>query len=148
MTCRELSRHAAELAALPPSEVPEAVRTHLAGCPGCRTALAAERAVRTMLQAVVQSAAEPPEGFAERVAGRIRRTARRQQDDTWRPAWRLIPAFAAALVVLVVAYGASGPTTPAGLLPLDELTLGERLVLEEAAPSQDLILSAIMEEMR
>jgi hypothetical protein len=87
-------------------------------------------------------------GFAERVAAGIRRAARPQPADAWRPAWQLIPAFATALVVLVVAYGASGPAGPAGLLPLDDLTAGERLVLQEPAPGPDSILSAIMEEMR
>jgi hypothetical protein len=148
MTCRELSRQVAALAARPAPEIPEAVRSHLADCPDCRRSLAAERAARTLLQALVETAPEPPAGFAERVAAGIRRAARPQQADAWRPAWQLIPAFATALVVLVVAYGVTGPTAPAGLLPLDDLTTGERLVLQEPSPSPDLILSAIMEDTR
>jgi hypothetical protein len=148
MECRQVSGQISQLAALPVSGIPEGAREHLAVCARCSRALATERATRGLLRSVAQPVAEPPSGFAARVVGRLRVEQARQQIDAWRPAWGLLPAFAATAVALVIVYGGMSPWTMTGLLPMDDLTAGERLVLQEPASSPDQVLSVIMEDGR
>jgi hypothetical protein len=99
------------------------------------------------LLAALAAPAAPPAGFAERVSETAARAARAAQDG-WRPAGRLVPAFAVAAIVLVAAYGASLSSSAGGLLPLEQLTAGEQLVLQAPSFSPDVVLTAIMSEDR
>lgn len=148
MQCRQVSKEISQLAALPVSEIPEGVREHLVTCARCSRALATERATRGLLRSLAEPVAEPPSGFAAQVLGRLRVEQAREQIDAWRPARGLLPAFAAAAVALVIVYGGMSPWIMSGLLPMDDLTAGERLVLQEPASNPDQVLSAIMEDGR
>ncbi len=148
MDCRQVSRQVSQLAVLPVSRIPEGVRAHLASCGRCSRALAAERATRGLLASLAQPAAEAPANFATRVLAGLRVAEARQQIDAWRPAWGLLPTFAAAAVALVIVYGQTSTWTMTGLLPTEELNAGERLVLQEPVSSPDQVLSAIMEDGR
>jgi hypothetical protein len=68
------------------------------------------------------------------------------ESAVWRPAWGLLPVFAATAAALLILFQASAPPVAAGLVPTANLSLGERLVLEERAPDPDLVLAAVMEE--
>jgi hypothetical protein len=142
MDCKALSREIVRIAGLADGELSPAIRRHLAECGACARALAAERLCRGILRACGEAPVPPP-GFAARVAARLPRLAEAAQ--AWRPAWGLIPAFAAAAAALVIVYGTSAESVPAGLLPVHELTAGERLVFQERGTSPDAILSAILE---
>ncbi len=146
MDCREIRKRKEELGRLAPDRLPDPVRHHLAGCPDCARALQVERGVARLLQAQLDAAPAPPEDFAARVLARL--PARRPAPAiAWTPAWGLLPAFTAAAVVLLVLYQAGG-TPLTGLYPLDDLSAGERLVLQEPASNSDLVLSAILEGSR
>jgi hypothetical protein len=121
MDCRESRQllnafHDGELAGADRSRVEE----HLLGCPACRALLG------RLAQADGAAGVPDPgpgywERFNARVADRIARDAKRERADVLRPkqGWLrqqlryLVPAAAAAaLVVLVVRYGAEGPGSP------------------------------------
>ncbi len=148
MDCRQVSEQISQLAARPVSGVPEGIREHLASCVRCSRALATERTTRGLLRSLVEPPAEAPVGFATRVLAGIRVAEARQQVDAWRSAWGLLPTFAAAAAALVIVYGGMSPGTMTGLLPTEDLTAGERLVLQEPASSPDQVLSVIMEDGR
>jgi hypothetical protein len=63
----------------------------------------------------------------------------------------LVPAFAAMLVVLLMLFqdglapSLSGPAGPAGLLPSEGLSSGERLVLGTSPAEPEIILAAVLE---
>ncbi len=145
MDCKALSREIVRVAGLADDELSPAIRRHLAECGTCARALAAERLSLGLVRSCAAAPAPPP-GFAARVLAALPRRAEAAQ--TWRPAWGLIPAFAAAAAALVVVYGAAVESVPAGLLPVHELTAGERLVLQERGTTPDAILSAILEGER
>lgn len=102
-------------------------------------------------RALVAAAAEglePPAGFAERVlaalppAGPARGRA---EADPWRPAWGLVPAFAAMAAALLILFQSSVTPVVGGLLPVEDLSPGERLVMEARPPDTDLVLAAVLE---
>jgi hypothetical protein len=65
----------------------------------------------------------------------------------WRLGWGLVPAFAAtvALLMILYQYQAAAIAGPVGLLTLEGLSTGERIVLEATPPEPDLVLTAVME---
>jgi hypothetical protein len=146
--CEEIGAHVAEWAGLPPTDVPGWAREHVATCATCGRRLAAARLVRGLVRAGVR-AIEAPEGFAARVAASAGRhaTPGRAEVDLWRPAWGLVPAFAAVTAALLILFEFSpGPgPVPVGLLSAEGLTAGERIVLGTAGLEPDLVLSAVME---
>jgi len=146
-TCANIKRSADKLAGLSPGTLPPGVRDHLAACPGCACALAAARLARGLL-AVAADGPEPAEGFVARVRAALPApgAARHAAEDPWRPAWGLVPAFAVTAAALLLLFQASvAPPGPAGLVPAESLSAGERLVLDARQPDADLLLAAVME---
>jgi hypothetical protein len=96
----------------------------------------------------VTAAPEPPHDFAQRVLAALpARAARRAPEpEVWRPAWGLVPAFAAAAAALLILFQASASPVAVGLVPTASLSAAERLVLEERPPDADWVLTAVMEE--
>lgn len=146
MTCREVRRRIEEIVRGTPDAV-EATRDHLAECRACAEALTVRRAVGRLLAARVAERSDPPADFAQSVVARLPRQAPGREADPWRAAWGLIPAFTAAVVALMLAYQSTDTLAP-GLLPIDDLSAGERVVLQEGGGSPDLLLSAILEGSR
>ena len=146
-SCKALRRTLRDIAALPADRLPPWVRDHLTRCSGCARALAAARLTQGLLSTVA-AGPEPPQEFAQRVLAALpARPARRPAEPgLWRPAWGLVPAFAATVAGLLVLFQASASPVTGGLVPTANLSAGERLVLEERPPDQDLLLAAVMEE--
>jgi len=103
--CEEIRGRVADLAGLQAEGLPPAVRQHLAGCPACARVLAAARVARGLLAAAA-AAPEPPAGFAARVLGALPAAPapRGAEEELWRPAWGLLPAFAAAAAALLFVF--------------------------------------------
>jgi hypothetical protein len=146
-TCRAVGKHLADWAALPPEEIPDWARNHLATCRECGRRLAAARLARVVVMACGEAAAPPP-GFADRVAATVFRgpAPGRMEAELWRPAWGLMPAFGAVVVALLILFQFSLTPEPTGLFSPEGLSAGERLVLESSAPETDLVLAAVLEE--
>ena len=145
-SCEELKRQIEELSAVHPGELPETVRRHLAECPACFTLLARERLVRGLVTAAAVGV-EPSPDFAEKVLASLPRHLAPvpAEADPWRPAWGLVPAFAATAAALLLFLVQSGSTPgTSGFLPTDGLSTSEQLVLETSAPDLDLILEAVL----
>lgn len=145
--CRRINQDITELAGVPPEELSPWVREHLVGCPACTRALEAARLTRGLMAATA-SGSEPPADFARRVAAAVPAGPPpfpAEASDLWRPAWGLVPAFAATAAALLILFQASGAPGPGGLVPVEGLSAGERLVLEARPPDPDLILAAVME---
>jgi len=146
-SCGEVEKRIAELAALRATGVPAEIREHLAGCPACTRALAATRLSRGLLAAVAD-APEPPAEFADRVLATLPETRpSRPETELWRLGWGLVPAFAATVALLMILYQFQDSTLPGpiGLVSVEELSAGERIVLEATPPESDLVLTAVME---
>ncbi|HSB71488.1 MAG TPA: hypothetical protein VLT62_19340 [Candidatus Methylomirabilis sp.] len=145
-SCADLRQRVGELATLRAGELPELVRRHLAGCPPCSALLARERLVRGLLTAGVEGC-EPPPGFAEKVLASLPRAVApwRPEADLWRPAWGLVPAFAATAAALLILVQSSAIPDPMGLLPTETLTAGESFVLESPPQGLDLVLTAVLD---
>jgi len=145
-TCKEVERGLAELAVLLPAEMPDAVRRHLTECSACERRLAVERLARGLVAAGVKEMA-PPERFAERVTAAIatRQRPRETETDVWRPAWGLVPAFAAAVAAMFILYQADEGQMPSGFFSTEGLSVGEHLVLGASVPEPDVVLDAVME---
>jgi hypothetical protein len=145
-TCKAVERDLDKLAALRPVELPDWVRSHVAGCPGCNRRLAAARLARGFVISDAEPIA-PPQGFTDRVRTALvsRPEVRRPEPDVWRPAWGLLPTFAAAVVALFIVYQASENGGPTGLFPTEGLSAGEQLVLDTSAPDVDAVLAAVLE---
>jgi anti-sigma factor RsiW len=146
-SCAEVEKRIAEVAALRATEVPAEIREHLAGCPACARALAAARLSRGLL-AVAADAPEPPAEFADRILAALPETRpSRPETEMWRLGWGLVPAFAATVALLVILYQFQNSALPGpiGLVSVEELSAGERLVLEAMPPEPDLVLTAVME---
>ncbi len=144
-SCNEVIRRIGELAAVPVAEIPARVGEHLQGCPACTRALAAARLARGLLAAAAV-APEPPAEFADRVLAALPGpTSLRPDTDLWRLGWGLVPAFAAMAVLLLILYQGSVASGPNGLIPVEGLSSGERLVLETSPAEPDVILAAVME---
>lgn len=145
--CKPIRRTLRDIAALPPDRLPSSVRDHLTSCADCARALAAARLARGFVS-VVTATPEPPDEFARRVLAALPpHPARRPAEPAvWRPAWGLVPVFAATAAALLILFQVSAPPVAAELIPTANLSLGERLVLEERPPDPDLVLAAVMEE--
>lgn len=144
--CEDLRQRVGELATLRAGELPEVVRRHLAGCPPCSALLARERLVRGLLTAGIEGV-EPPPGFAEKVLAALPRSvpASRPEAELWRPAWGLVPAFAATAAALLIILESSAVPDPMGLLPTETFTAGESFVLESPPQGLDPILTAVLD---
>jgi hypothetical protein len=145
-TCEAVTRGMEKLVGLRPADMPEAVRNHVAACPACGRRLAAARLVRGLI-VVGTETISPPERFADRVRTALaaRKAGSRAEVDVWRPAWGLVPAFAAAVAALFIVYQTSEIPGPTGLLPTDGLSAGEYLVLGSPGPEMDDIVTAVLE---
>jgi predicted anti-sigma-YlaC factor YlaD len=145
-TCNVVTRDLEKLAGLRPAELPEVVRDHVAACPACGRRLAAARLARGLVAAATE-AASPPEGFADRVRTALaaRKAGSRPEVDIWRPAWGLMPAFAAAVAALFIVYQTSEVPAQTGLLSTEGLSAGEYLVLGSPGPEMDDIVAVVLE---
>jgi hypothetical protein len=143
-TCRHVGKRMPDLASRPLARLPTEITRHLAACPACRRALAVTRVARGLV-AVLAEAPEPPPEFVDRVLGALPVGRRPAPTDLWRPAWGLVPAFAALVAGLVLLYQpALDPDVP-GLLSIEGLSTSEQLVLDAAVPQPDLVLAAVLE---
>jgi hypothetical protein len=145
-TCDAVVRDTGKLATLAAADLPEGIRTHLAGCARCRHRLAADRLACRLATETVQDVG-PPDGFADRVrialAGRPKTP--RPEAEVWRAAWRLVPVFAAAVAALVLVYRTTeGPGTN-GFPGMEGLSAGEYLVLGSGGTEMDAVLTAVLE---
>jgi anti-sigma factor RsiW len=145
-TCRQVGKRRHDLASRPPDQLPAEIQRHLAACPACRRTLAALRMTRGLL-AVLADAPELPPRFVDRVLGGLPvghlpapRTA-----DPWRPAWGLVPAFAALVAGLVLLNQFVAVPPSISLLPTDDWSLSEEIAFGVAAPQSDLVLAALLE---
>ena len=145
-TCRAVGKHLADWAALPPEEIPDWARNHLATCRECGRRLGAARLVRVVVTAC-GDAAPPPPGFADRIVTAVFRgpVPGRTEAELWRPAWGLMPAFGAVVVALLMLFQFSLTPEPTGLFSPEGLSAGERLVLGSSVPETDLVLAAVLE---
>ena len=145
-SCSAMKRDLAELAALRPDDLPDGVREHVAGCRACARRLATARLSRRLVASVAEEVA-PRSGFAERIMTAVaaRAGVRGPEPDVWRPAWGLLPTFAAAVAALFILYQSSEGPGPSGLFPTEGLSAGERLVLAASAPDADDVLTAVLE---
>jgi len=145
-TCRAVGKHLADWAALPPEEIPDWARNHLATCRECGRRLAAARLVRVAVTACGE-AAPPPQGFADRIVATAFRgpAPRRTETELWRPAWGLVPAFGAVVAALLMLFQFSLTPEPTGLFSPEGFSAGERLVLGSSAPETDLVLAVVLE---
>lgn len=145
--CRRIEVDEAELAGHAAEGLPAWVKDHVAACRSCRRRLEAARLMRGVRAASLE-AGTPPAGFADRVVAALPVVgpAPRPAEESWRPAWGLIPTFAAAAVAAILLYQGSDAPGPAGFLTTDGLSAGEELVLGGSSiPELDLILAAILE---
>jgi hypothetical protein len=145
-SCKPIRRSLTDVAALPADRLPPSVRDHLTRCSGCARALAAVRLARGLLS-IVAVTPEPPDEFARRVLAALpARPARRPTEPgLWRTAWGLVPAFAATAAGLFLLLQASTSPVAGGLVPTANLSVSERLVLDERPPDPDSVLAAVME---
>lgn len=144
--CNVVTRDMETLAGLSPADLPEAVRNHLATCPACDRRLAAARLARGLIAAGPETIS-PPVGFPDRVRTALaaRRVGSRADADIWRPAWGLMPAFAAAVAALFIVYQTAEIPGPTGFLPSEGLSAGEYLVFGSPGPEMDDIVTAVLE---
>ena len=99
----------------------------------------------TSLVRIAGEGVEVPDGFVGRVMARLPRREHAADTDLWRPAWGLIPAFTAAAIALLFVYQTSF-TAPSGLMPIEQLSAGEQLVLQGPAPGPDQVLGVVLGE--
>lgn len=144
--CKTVTRDMERLSGLRPADVPEEVRRHLTACQACSRRLAAARLARGLLVAGAE-AISPPPGFADRVRTALarRKVESPADQDVWRPAWGLMPTFAAAVAALFLVYQTSEMPGPNGLLSTEELSVGEYLVLGSPGIETDDIIAAVFE---
>jgi len=145
-TCERLRKRVADLAKTAPGDLPADSGRHLAECPACARVVAAARLAKGLV-VVAADGPKPPPGFAERVLAALPLAAQPSdaEADLWRPAWGLVPAFAATAVALLLLFQASTAPGPAGLLPTEPLSASEQLVLDASTPNLDMILAAVLE---
>lgn len=145
-SCEDLKRRVAALATVRAGELPETMRRHLAGCQACSALLNRERLVWGLVTAATEGV-EPAAGFAEKVLASLPRDLAPvpAETDLWRPAWGLVPAFAATAAALLLFFIQSSSTLgTSGFLPTEGLSTSEELVLENPAPDLDLVLAAVL----
>ena len=146
-TCKAVERSLEVLSGQSRGELPDWVLDHATACPGCNRRLGAARLSQVLVAATAE-AALPSEGFADKVRTALaaREGRRRVGSDVWRPAWGLVPTFAAPVAALCIVYESGpAPSTTAGFFPTDELSAGENLVLDTSAPDMDDVLAAVLE---
>lgn len=145
-TCKVVTQDMEKLAGLPPADLPEAVRNHLATCPACDRRVATARLTRGLIAAGTDAIA-PPFEFADRVRTALatRKVGSRADADLWRPAWGLMPTFAAAVAALFIVYQASEIPGPTGFLSSEGLSVGEYLVFGSPGPEMDDIVTAVLD---
>ena len=145
-SCEGLRKRLGELATARAEELPVAVTRHLAECSACSALLARERLVQGLVRAATEGI-EPPAGFAEKVLASLQPALERSpaEADLWRPAWGLVPAFAATAAALLLLFQTSADTDTTSLLPTGALSVGESLLLESPTPGLDLILTAVLD---
>jgi hypothetical protein len=145
-TCRAVARDIEQLVGLRPSDLPEAIQNHLAACPACDRRLAAARLARGLIAAGTETMS-PPQGFADLVRTALagRKAGSRAASDIWRPAWGLMPAFAAAVAALFIVFETGEMPGPTGFLSSEGLSVGEYLVLGSPGPEMDDIVTAVLE---
>jgi len=145
-TCKAVRRDMEKLVGLRPTDMPEGARNHVAECATCSRRLAAARLAHGLIAAGAE-AISPPHGFADRVrtALAVRKEGSRADVDVWRPAWGLMPVFAAAVAALFIVYQTSEIPGPTGLLSTEGLSAGEYLVLGSPGPEMDDIVAAVFE---
>ncbi len=151
-SCEDVGKRVDELAAFDTAAMPSWAMDHLAACPTCTRLLMRARLARGLL-ASAKDGPEPPADFARRVLAALpaSRLTGATDPELWRLAWRLVPAFAATLAMLLILFqfeGGAGSVsvglTP-GLLAEEGLSVSERLVLGATPPDLDLVLAAVME---
>ena len=141
-TCRDISHWIDEL---PDSSTPPAwVTAHCADCAGCAAALAAARLAHGLVRVSVATVA-PPDQFASRVREALSALPARRAEafDLWRPAWGLVPTFAAILVAFLL-WQPPIELESSGFMEAGIFTADERLILEPEEPSLESILMAVM----
>ena len=146
-SCEPIRRNVTDLAAVPPGQLPPWVREHLRSCPNCLRTLESARLSRGLVAAAAEGP-EPPAGFAERVLAALPPAGQapgRAEADPWRPAWGLVPAFAAMAAALLILFQSSAAPVSGGLLPVEGLSAGERLAMGTRPPDPDLVLAAVLE---
>lgn len=145
-TCKAVTRDMEKLVGLRPTDMPEEVRNHVAECATCRRRLAVARLAHGLIVARRETIS-PPHGFADRVRTALaaRKHVSGADADVWRPAWGLMPAFAAAVAALFIVYQTSEIPGPNGFLSTEELSAGEYLVLGSPGPEMDDIVTAVFE---
>jgi hypothetical protein len=134
-TCGHVNTQMHDLASRPPARLPAEIAGHLDVYPACRRALAVARVTRGLL-AVLPEVPESPPVFVDRVPGALPvvHLAAPVPVDLWRPAWGLFPAFTSLVLGIFQLYQAVPPPDVPGLLPTDDLSASERLVLGPSAP--------------
>ncbi len=145
-TCRQVSKRMHDLASQPPAQLPAEIQRHLAVCPACRRALAVARVTQGLVAAVAK-APEPPPKFVDHVLGAlpVDHLPVSRALDPWRPAWGLVPVFAALVAGLFLLYQPGLDPGVPGLLPIEDLSMSEQLVFDFAAPQPDPVLAAVLE---
>ena len=138
-SCPAYIEQLARAAEVPPGEpVESSVAEHLETCAGCRAALEAQRAVRTMLMARPALAASP----AMRV--RVREAVERERGliggvDFRRWTWRLVPI--AAALALVTALGVTrADTDTSTATELSDLPVSAALYASDVSDTSALSL--------
>ena len=144
--CKAVTRDLEKLAGLGAADMPEGVRSHVAACQACSRRLAAARLARGLIVGGTETIS-PPQGFADRVRTALvtRKQESRADVDVWRPAWGLMPAFAAAVAALFIVYQTSEIPGPTGFWSTEGLSAGEYLVLGSPGPEMDEIITAVFE---
>ncbi len=149
ISCKDVRQRLVGLSSLRSETIPEPVQDHLLRCPSCSDELALLRLERGILTAAADGP-EPSAGFAREVQSALSRLSRRPSvqpaADLWRPAWGLVPAFAATAAALLLLLQVTPATsTQAGFFPTEGLSTVEQLVLSTSQkPDMDQILSAVL----
>ncbi len=148
ISCKDVRQQLAGLSSLRSETIPEPVQNHLLRCPGCSDELALLRLEQGILTAAADGP-EPSPGFSRQVQFALsRRPSVRPAADLWRPAWGLVPAFAAtaAALLLLLQVTPSG-SMQAGFFPTEGLSAVEQLVLGTSQkPDMDQVLSAVLDQ--
>jgi hypothetical protein len=158
MNCRDaeplLARLADEESSLPDGLL-GGVRSHLAGCAGCRAALDAQREVAARLRA--RPASLPQPGLVARVSARIDRETGEAAGESWLELanWRrwsaaLVPLAAALLAVAYMDLSrasstTTGTTTSNGVATtLQEWTTADAPMVVQPSVTGDALFEAVL----
>ena len=145
--CKRVQRSLTDRAGPQEGSLPAALQPHLATCPTCRRSVAARRLARGLVGSLAETEA-PPAHFSTRVLRCLsaREVIQQAVADPWRPAWGLVPVFAALVVGLfLLDQPRPDPEVP-GLLATSDLSASEHLVLKAGPAPPDLVLAAVLED--